>query len=76
MGERKPQLARRQRSPKRARRIALDDQQRRIGLARAIERRGGKAFEPVVGQLQARVLPGDKQPGRLAKRSERMGNRT
>jgi hypothetical protein len=47
----------------------------RVGLAGAIERGRSKAFQPMVAKLEARVLAGDEQLRRLAKRGERMGNR-
>jgi hypothetical protein len=47
----------------------------RVGLARAIERDGGKGFQPMIDQLKSGMLAGNQQPNRLAKRGEGMGNR-
>jgi hypothetical protein len=47
-----------------------------IGLARAMERRGDKALQPVIAELEPGMLSGDKQSRRLAKVGESMGNRT
>jgi hypothetical protein len=46
-----------------------------VGLPRAIERRGGKACQSMVGQLKSGMLAGDKQSRRLAKGGESMGDR-
>jgi hypothetical protein len=46
-----------------------------IGLARAIERRGGEPFHAMITELEPGVLAGDKQPRPLAEGGERMGNR-
>jgi len=48
----------------------------RVGLARAVERCCGKAFQPMIAKLEPRVLAGDKQMWRLAEGGEGMGNRT
>jgi hypothetical protein len=38
----------------------------RVGLAWAGEWAGGKILQPMIGKLEARMLAGDQQPGRLA----------
>jgi len=48
----------------------------RVGLTRAVERGGGKAFKPMVAKFEARVLTGYKQVRRLAESGEGMGNST
>lgn len=47
-----------------------------VGLTGAAQRRGGKALQLVIAQLQSWMLAGDEQSRRLAKGSERMRNRT
>jgi hypothetical protein len=47
----------------------------RVRLARAVERRCGKAVQAMIAKLKPWMLAGDEQVGRLAESGEGMGNR-
>ena len=47
----------------------------RVGLARAVERRGGEALQAMIAKLEPGMLAGDEQVRRLAEGGERVGNR-
>jgi hypothetical protein len=46
----------------------------RVGLPRTSEGHGRKTVQAVIGKLKAGVLPGDKQPRRLAEIGKGMGD--
>jgi hypothetical protein len=48
----------------------------RIRLAGAVERGGGKSFQPMVAQLEPGMLAGDEQMRRLAESGEGMSDGT
>jgi len=48
----------------------------RIGLAGAAERRGRKAVQVMIGELEPGMLTGDEQVRWFAESGEGMGNRT